>query len=267
MSLLRLIGRHRQVDHAEVELRRLAQDFLQPGGILQARHLNENAIGAFPLDRRLDKAELVDAAFYDLDRLIDGLAHPLGDGRVGGAQRDSAAVRGHRDGPLPGAAGKAGDRLRQFLQLGERGTDVGIARDVHFDAVTADGAAGEWNTRLPQDAQHIIVDRLQLLLAHRRRIDLQQQMRAALQVEPEHNMPLRPARPMPDHVLRKEIGQGEKAYDESQEQNRRRLPAREKQHGSGFPYLAAPLCSRDPITRQVTRPCRPLPARLSRARR
>src|SRR5262249_37723062 len=113
-----------------------------------------------------------------------------------------------------------------------------------------DGAAGEWYARLAQHSQHIIVDRLQLLFAHRRRIHLQQQMRAALQVEPEHDVTLRPARPMTDHVLRKEIGQGEKPYGERKEQNGRCLPAREKQHGSGFPYSTAlqsarpcPLCA------------------------
>ena len=85
VRLLRLLGCHRLIDHPEVELCRLAQDFLQPRGILQTRHLDEYAIGAFALDRRLDEAEFVDATLDDLDRLIDRLAHPLSDGGIGGA--------------------------------------------------------------------------------------------------------------------------------------------------------------------------------------
>src|SRR3974390_1015091 len=81
-------------------------------------------------------------------------------------------------------------------------------------------------------------------------------MRAALQIEPEHDVALRPGRPMPDHALRKEIGQGEQAYGESQEQNCRRLPAREKKHGLGFPYFAAPLTSRVPASCAIQSPDR-----------
>jgi hypothetical protein len=77
MRILRLLGRHRHVDHAEIELRRLADDFQEFRGILQARHLHQNAVGAFALNGRLDKAEPVDAPLHDLDRLIDGLAHAL----------------------------------------------------------------------------------------------------------------------------------------------------------------------------------------------
>ena len=81
MRRQRLLRRHRQVDHAEIELRGLAENLLQPRRVLQARHLHQNAVGALALDRRLDQAELVDAALDDLDRLIDGLADALGDRR------------------------------------------------------------------------------------------------------------------------------------------------------------------------------------------
>ena len=69
-----LLRRHRLIDHAEIELRGLAEDFLQPRRILQAGHLDEDAVDALALDGRLDQAKLVDAALDDLDRLIDGLA-------------------------------------------------------------------------------------------------------------------------------------------------------------------------------------------------
>ena len=67
------------VDHAEFELGGLAEQFLQPGRVLQARHLHQNAVGALALDQRLDGAELVDAALDDLDRLLDRLADALDD--------------------------------------------------------------------------------------------------------------------------------------------------------------------------------------------
>ena len=69
------------IDHAEIELRGLAQKFLEARRILQARHLHQDAVDAFALDRRLDQAELVDAPLDDLDRLIDRLANPFGDSR------------------------------------------------------------------------------------------------------------------------------------------------------------------------------------------
>ena len=36
----RLFGRHRQIDHAKIQLRRLAENVLQPRRILQAWHLH-----------------------------------------------------------------------------------------------------------------------------------------------------------------------------------------------------------------------------------
>src|SRR4029077_17592682 len=77
--LRRLLRRDRLIDHAEIELRGLAQNFLQPRRILQARHLHQNAVETFALDGRLDQAELVDAPLDDLDRLIDRLADALGE--------------------------------------------------------------------------------------------------------------------------------------------------------------------------------------------
>jgi len=79
--LHRLIRRHGGVDHAEIELGGLAEQFLQPGRVLQARHLDQDTIGALALDQRLHGAEFVDAALDDLDRLVDRLAHAIGDRR------------------------------------------------------------------------------------------------------------------------------------------------------------------------------------------
>src|ERR1700758_3062014 len=59
-------------------------------------------------------------------------------------------------------------------------------------------------------------------------------MRATLQVKTEHDVALRPCRPVPDYVIGKEIGYREKTHDESRKQDCRRFPSREKQHGLGF---------------------------------
>src|SRR5262249_61299884 len=74
--------RHRDIDHPEIELGGLAQQFLQPGGILQSRDLHQNAVSALALDQRFNRAELVDAPLNDLNRLLDRLANPLEDSRV-----------------------------------------------------------------------------------------------------------------------------------------------------------------------------------------
>ena len=55
-----------------IKLGGLAEQFLQPLRILQAGHLDQDAVGALALDRRLDGAELVDAPLDDFHRLPDG---------------------------------------------------------------------------------------------------------------------------------------------------------------------------------------------------
>ena len=91
-SLNRLIRRYGLINHAEIKLRGLAQQFLQPGRVLQARHLHQNAIGALALDQRLNGAEFVDAAFHDLDRLLNSLSNALRDGRLRNGEPDQAAA-------------------------------------------------------------------------------------------------------------------------------------------------------------------------------
>jgi hypothetical protein len=102
MGLFRLLGRHRKIDHAEIEFCGFAQDFLKPRRILQAGHLNENAIGAFALNGGLHQSEFVDAALNNFNRLIDGLANAPGDRRIGRGERNRVAVRAHVDAALPG---------------------------------------------------------------------------------------------------------------------------------------------------------------------
>ena len=60
--------------------------------ILQARHLDQDAVGALALDQRLDRAELVDAALDDLDRLFDRLPDAFGDGGLRHRETDQPAA-------------------------------------------------------------------------------------------------------------------------------------------------------------------------------
>ena len=120
-SLRGLIGRNRLIDQPEGQLGGLAEQLLQPRGILQARHLHQNAVDALALDRRLDRAELVDAPLDDLDRLLDRLADALDDRRRGRRQPEEATADvGDLDGALAGSAEHAAERLRQIAQLAER---------------------------------------------------------------------------------------------------------------------------------------------------
>ncbi len=153
----------------------LPRHLLQPRRILQTRHLHQNAVDALALDARFDETELVDAALDDLDRLIDGLADPLGDRRLGRRQRDQAGVFADVNVALSRGAEEPGHRLRQGAQLAQRVIDVGRARDVHFDVVAAHGAAGERDARFAQHPQHVFVERLQPLLAHGVGIDLKEE--------------------------------------------------------------------------------------------
>ena len=84
----------RLCQQAELELAGLAEKLLEPLRVLQARHLDEDAVGALALDARLGRAGGVDAAADDLDGLVDGAANALVDARFRIGQRDQAVRRG-----------------------------------------------------------------------------------------------------------------------------------------------------------------------------
>ena len=70
-------------------------------------------------------------------------------------------------------------------------------------------------------------------------------LEAALQVEAQHNVALRPFRPFLDHVLGEEIGNRETAYDQRGRDDRQHLPARHVKHGRTlFEEVARPVSLR-----------------------
>ncbi len=135
----------------------------------------------------------------DLDRLVDRLADALDDRRIGPVEtHQPAADIDDVDRALAGRAEQPAKRLRQFTQLGEALLQVALA-DAYFDGLAAyDRRLRETDFRLAQDLSHLIAKLFDLLLADDGGIHLQQQMRAALQIEPEHDVTLRPFRPFLD---------------------------------------------------------------------
>jgi len=232
-ALQRLLGRHRAVDQTERQLRGLAENIEELLRIAETGHLHQNAIVSLALDRRLHKTQLIDALADDLDRLVHDLADALEDRRLGrGQPHQPAAGILDIEGALAGGAGKPAERLRQLPELCKALLQIVFA-NAHLDRVAAnDRGAGQPNPLGAQDPTHVVLQREQLLPPHVVGVDLEQDVRAALQVEAEHDVALRPIRPALHHGFRKEIRDGKQADDTSREQDRQRLPLRNVKHGS-----------------------------------
>ena len=243
-----LVGAHGDIDQPERELGGLADDVLEMRRILQSRHLDQNTVDAFALNARLDRAELVHPALHDLDRLVDRLADALGDRRRGQREADQAAAEiGDIDRALAAAAEHATDRLGKFPQLRQRDLRVGAFANADLDAVAAGDEPGIADPRLAQHAPHVIEQRLDFFFPHGVGIDLEQEVRTALKIQPQHDMALRPGRPALHHAVGEEIGDGEQADDDRRDQDRDRLPAGEKQHENPCPSQRPPAAiSRTP---------------------
>jgi hypothetical protein len=130
------IGRKRRVvDQLEFKFRGLPEKVLERGGILETGHLHHDAVGALADNRRLARAQRVDALADNFGRGIHRLAHRLIDPGLGGCQNDAGFID---DVEIPVAlAGQlrpAGQRLQQFADLidlglvGNQETDRAIGR-------------------------------------------------------------------------------------------------------------------------------------------
>src|SRR5262249_29400989 len=148
----------------------------------------------------------------NLDGLIDGLTDAFKQrGFRGGEPDRPAADVLDVDRARPGAADGSAERLRQFPELGQPRLQLALADD-HLARISAEEwGAGQSDARLAQDATDIVLQRQELLPTHIVDIDLEQDMRAALQIEAEDDVALRPCRPALDHAFREEVGNGEQA--------------------------------------------------------
>ena len=140
-------------------------------------HLHQDAIGALALDQRLHGAEFVDAALDDLNRLLDGLADPIGDrGRRHGQADHAAAGVADVEASLAAGAEQTADRLRQFAQLRQRRRQIGFLGDADLDAVALGRKAGITDLGIAQRAANVVAHLVELVFLDVVGIDLEQQV-------------------------------------------------------------------------------------------
>ena len=164
--LLGLLGRHVRMHLVERQLRRLADQVLELLGILQARELDEDAVGALAHDGRLRRAQALTRRLTVSMAALDGAA-----------RRDAAALLGRRQGDRVGAGRRrpsmslplvprmalpigwisffsAVDRLLQILGLG----------DPHLHRVADDAEAGEADLGVAQRLARVVAQRVEPVL-------------------------------------------------------------------------------------------------------
>ena len=158
----------------EGELGGLVDLALEVGGVLDARHLQQDAVVALAHDGGLDGAGLVDAAAQDLDRLVDHfllLAEQV--------LRRSRRAGSCRRCPTPAATDRRCGSPRSPWRAGL------VAQHHDHGAAALHGHVLEADLLLAQLAAHRIGQVGQAFVQHRAQVGFEQEMRAAAQVEAE----------------------------------------------------------------------------------
>ena len=176
------IGGVRQ--HVERHLGGRAEQLAQPRRVLQARQLDEHAVRADALDRRLGDADLVDALAHDLEALLQRRVEPVVDAGVGQRDLDEIAVGGDVEVLLAADANRRRHGAEHFLRLCELIRIV----DGHRDGAGRDARRAGVDALLAQRAAHIVEQRAQPVGLQRRGVDLEHEVRSALQVEAERDL-------------------------------------------------------------------------------
>ena len=101
----------------------------------------------------------------------------------------------HLERALAGGAEDAAERLRQLAQLGQRRSVSTPSRTRNSTVLPRIDAAPDCRAASRSTRRTSSRKRLELLLADRVGVDFEQDVRAALQVEAEHEVALRPFRP------------------------------------------------------------------------
>ncbi len=137
-------------DHVELQLRRLADQCLQAARVAEARRLDQNAVVALALDRRLGGAELVDAAVDDLDRLLDDAADALRQAGVGIDEAHQPVVVDGKVELVDRAAGEQAvvERVAQRLEALARLVELGEVADAQLHRLALDAEAGVADARI-----------------------------------------------------------------------------------------------------------------------
>ena len=138
--------------------------------------MNLNTVGSLTHNGRFARSQLVDTATNDFDGLIDGFRFHLRQSLFRISDRQQIAVF----------------RYLQiaFVQLAQqffRPRNLFVFDDFHVQSAVGDGQAGIADAFFTQTAARRIKDAVQLICDDLIQIDLQQQLRAALQIQTERH--------------------------------------------------------------------------------
>ena len=229
--LLGLLRRDAGMHLVEAQPRGLADQLLERGGILQARHLHEDARASLADDGRLGGAERIDAAAYRFDRRADGISDAALQACFGRSDDDQSALG---LGQLDVGDGGAHDTglLHQATQFAHGGIGVLRLGEPYLNRVVGDAEARKADLGVAQALARIVAQCVEPILAHIRGLHGEQQVGAATQVEAEVQLGVRePARPGIDRLPGEEIGNDEQHADDADENDGGLLPGGKLQHG------------------------------------
>ena len=212
--------------------------------VLQARHLDQDAVEALALDVRLGGAERVDAAAQHFHRLLDGAADALVRAGLGDIELNQPiGIFGDLDRLVAGRpeGAESTDRLGELAQLRHQLGAVGCLGNAQLHAARGQAdAALQADALLAQDAADVVAQLGDLAADQVRAVDLEQDVRAALQIEAErHRMDRQqearnPGRsPLLDRLAglgREQVRHGEPAAEDQHEQNENDLAGLETKH-------------------------------------
>jgi hypothetical protein len=178
--------------------------------------------------------KFVDPAADDLDRLLDGLVR-LGLHGVGHVGDADLLVGLDRDGHVATTHGALQRRADGLAQRPGGRLDLSRVGDAHHDVVVVDRhrlAGGD--LLVGQHLTGVFDDVGEQLLAERVGIDLEQQVRAALQVQAQvERLFGREARKARPDVGGYDVGRREQHANHNRDDDEENLPAREGQHRKG----------------------------------
>ena len=210
------------IDELEGELGGLAQDVLDAVGVVDAGKLDQDALGALALDGRLAGAGLVDAPAHDLERLADRGIADRGQRRLVEGERDGAGLLVAGDQQV---AVDVAQQLARGLLIGRR-----VAQG-QPDRLAGDAQAGIADLGAAQGRPHLVLERFQALAHDHLDLDLEQQVRAAPEIEAKADLLVgQPAGQRRGLVLAQQVGPGEEQAEPTDPEDQVDLPALEVKH-------------------------------------